>query len=70
VWAVAVAWKLSSIEVQRHDQSCLFRREDYIDKDQIPEKAVLGSIPCEDCFVAWKLIMTEEQGQGKICLFR
>jgi hypothetical protein len=63
VRAVPVAQKLSTIEEQRQDRSCLFRRGDYRNEGQNPEKLSWVRVPVKIFYVAQKLSMVEEQYQ-------
>jgi hypothetical protein len=67
---VSVARKLSTIEEWRLNQSCLFRKGDYRNKDQNSEKLSWVRFPMKMVSVARILSTTEEQLQDKSCLFR
>jgi hypothetical protein len=71
VRAVPVAQKLSTIEERRQDQSYLFRRGDYRNKDHNPPKKLSWvPFPVKTVSVARKLSTIEELRQDQSCLFR
>jgi hypothetical protein len=67
---VSVAQKLSTIEEWRQDQSCLFQRGDYKNKDRNPEKLSWVRFPVKMVSVARKLSMIKERRQDQSSLFR
>jgi hypothetical protein len=66
---ISVALKLSTTEERSQDQTCLFRRGYYRNRDHSPAKSVLGSKPAEIVCVARKISTTEERRQDQNCLF-
>jgi hypothetical protein len=66
VRVVPVDWKLSMTE-QCHEQSCLFQRDNYRNRDHNPEKLSWVHFPVKTVSAAPKLSMIEEQCQGQIC---
>jgi hypothetical protein len=69
VRVISVARKLSTIEEQCQDQSCLFQWGYYGNKSHNPKNVSCVFSPCEGVFCSLELGKIEEQHQDQSCLF-